>query len=259
MEPVYIRLQHHGKVIPGPVTECGEDNLWQIHEFTHEISGKPSEDLWSFSHWDAKHKVMKTVLEVGDFLPGLYSINVINGDYLNRVEIFWCQYNEEYKKHRFYFRHTIFPVKITAITLLMPDIKNELYENYNHLVSIEFRYRFIEHLFVDGYLYNKSEWLYFFIDESWEPIPENYLTGRCLSHEALEWKDANKQDESQDIIFEFIDFEENLLSGDTFHFQYRKQESLCSNHSEQGALSISLQKHTLNDFEIIHIPEPPAA
>jgi hypothetical protein len=47
-EPAYMRIRHRKEFIPGPITECGEDNLWQIHEFAHEISGFPLLKLITF-------------------------------------------------------------------------------------------------------------------------------------------------------------------------------------------------------------------
>ncbi len=196
-EPAYMRIRHRKEIIPGPITKCGEDNLWEIHEFAHEISGKQPEDPWSLSPWGAKHKVLQVVLEVGAFLPRLYRVKVDRDEYINRVEIFWLQYSEEQKKKQFYFKHTIYPVKITSITMLMPNVKDPQYEQYNHLVAIEFRYRFIEHLYTEGYLNTKAEWHHFFTDESDEPIPERYLTGRCLSHEALEWEENWRKEQEQ--------------------------------------------------------------
>lgn len=79
----------------------------------------------------------------------------------------------------------------------MPNVKDLRYERYNHLVSIDFRYRFIEHLYSEGYLHNKAEWRHFFADESDEPIPEKYLSGRCLSHEALEWEENWRKSQNE--------------------------------------------------------------
>ena len=39
-EPAYIRLRYRKPFIPGPISECGEDNLWEIHEFALDTSGK---------------------------------------------------------------------------------------------------------------------------------------------------------------------------------------------------------------------------
>jgi len=209
-EPAYIRLRYRKAFIPGPITECGENNLWEIHEFTHEISGKEEFDPWALSNWDTKHKVLRVVLEVGAFLPKLYGARIDQGEYLNRVEIFWRQYSEKQKKNHFYFKHSLYPVKITSIKMFMPNVKDPRYERYNHLVAIEFRYRFIEHLYTEGYLHTRAEWRHFFFDESDEPIPEKYLTGRCLSHEALEWEanwrkeqeEAKKRNESLTVTIE---------------------------------------------------------
>lgn len=198
-EPAYMRIRHRKEFIPGPITECGEDNLWQIHEFAHEISALPLLTPSPLSHWDTKHKVVKVVLETGAYLPRLYGVRVDQGEYINRVEIFWRQCSEKQKKYCFYFKHTIYPVKITSIKMFMPNVKDHRYERYNHLVSIDFRYRFIEHLYSEGYLYTKAEWRHFFDDESDEPIPEKYLSGRCLSHEALEWEENWRK--SQALIY----------------------------------------------------------
>lgn len=196
-EPAYMRIRHRKEFIPGPITECGEDNLWQIHEFAHEISGFPLLNPSPLSHWDTMHKVVKVVLEIGAFLPRLYGVRVDQGEYINRVEIFWRQCSEKQKKYYFYFKHTIYPVKITSIKMFMPNVKDLRYERYNHLVSIDFRYRFIEHLYSEGYLHNKAEWRHFFADESDEPIPEKYLSGRCLSHEALEWEENWRKSQNE--------------------------------------------------------------
>ena len=83
-EPAYMRIRHRKEFIPGPITECGEDNLWQIHEFAHEISGFPLLNPSPLSHWDTKHKVVKVVLEIGAFLPRLYGVRVDQGEYINR-------------------------------------------------------------------------------------------------------------------------------------------------------------------------------
>ena len=196
-EPAYMRIRHRKEFIPGPITECGEDNLWQIHEFAHEISGFPLLNPSPLSHWDTKHKVVKVVLETGAFMPRLYGARVDQGEYINLVEIFWRQCSEKQKKYYFYFKHTIYPVKITSIKMFMPNVKDRRYERYNHLVSIDFRYRFIEHLYTEGFLHTKAEWRHFFVDESEEPIPERYLSGRCLSHEALEWEENWRKSQNE--------------------------------------------------------------
>lgn len=241
-EPAYIRIRHRQEFITGPITECEEDNLLEIQEFAHEISGRSSEDPWSLSNWDTKHKVIQVVLEVGAFLPLFYDINVYHGEYFNRVEIFWRKYSEKHKKNHFYFKHTVYPVKVTSIKMIMPNVKDPQYEHYNHLVAIEFRYRFIEHLYTKGYLYTKSEWHFFYTDESNEPIPEMYLIGRCLSDVALEWEENRKKEQetrSLDITIERLYHDNEPVQNAPFEIELADSTTIEGTLDTAGKASLT--------------------
>ena len=186
-DPAYIRMVLKNNPIPGPHTVCGEDNLWEVFEFDHHISGNEPDDPWARTHWNCKHYALRVALGVGSFLPQLYAVDVGNFEYIDKVEIFWLKYSEKQQKNIFYFVHTLYPVKLTSITQVMPNVKDPEKDAYNHLVSLEFRYRWIEHLYTEGHIATKAEWKSFFADESFEDIPEEFLTGRSLSDEALEW------------------------------------------------------------------------
>ena len=192
-DPAYMKIHLDKKELSGPLTVCGEQNLWEIHEFGHQISGKEPDDPWSRSDWEVTHYPLWVVLEVGSCLPKLYAIDVGNFEYIDKIEIFWLQYSEELKKNHFYFKHTLYPVKITSIQMFMPNVKDDTKQHFNHLISIEFRYRWIAHLYTKGHLYTKAEWQLFLIDQLGEDIPLKYLTGKCLSDVALEWERMQKE------------------------------------------------------------------
>jgi type VI secretion system Hcp family effector len=257
--PAYMRMRLDQSDLHGPHAVCGEENLWEIHEFWHQISGNEPENVWSRSNWDTKHKVMKVTLELGAYLPKLYAVNVGNSPYLNSVEIFWFEYSETQKKNHFYFKHTIYPVKITSIQMHLPNIKNMSYQNMNHLVSIQFRYRWIEHTYAEGNLTTKSEWKYFFADECSEQIPEEYMSGRCLSHDALEWEEGQKKQEQAEEMKEFslecIDLDGNPISNEVFQFLIGPSQMAGRSTVQQGSLSRLFEKKKINRIEIVHHSE----
>jgi len=203
-DPAYIRFSLNNAFIPGPLSVCGEENLCDIHEFDHWISGSEPNDPWARTRWDCRHHTVKVTLEIGSYLPQLYAVDVSNCEYINKVEIFWQKYSEKQQKNIFYFKHAIYPVKITSISTSMPDVLDQTKERYNHLVSLEFRYRWIEHVFTEGNLAVKNEWKHFFADDSLSDIPEVFLTGRSLSDEALEWLENQVPEEPEEEVVEEV-------------------------------------------------------
>lgn len=194
--PAYMRIHHESNAFCGPLTVCGEEDLWEIHEFGHAIHGNESESIWRATPWEIKHNPIWVVLETGAYLPALYSTNVDNHDCLDKVEIFWLNYSEKLDKTHFYFKHTIYPAKVINVQMIMPQVKDVKFQGLKHLVRIEFRYRWIEHLFFEGYYFTKAEWILFYTNESNKQIPEKYITGPSLSDEALAWEESLVQDES---------------------------------------------------------------
>ena len=216
-----MRIHHENSAFCGPHTICGEENLWEIHEFGHSIYGNSLKNIWGITSWEARHRPIWVVLEVGAFLPVLYGVDVGNHEYLKKIEIFWMEHSEESNKSQFYFKHKIYPVKISSIQMIMPHVKEEKNQKLKHLVRIEFRYRWIEHLYFNGHYFTKAEWNCFFTNECDEVIPEKYITGRCLSDEAVEWEKNWRKDQAATIKnprWEHADEDKKENSPDTASF-----------------------------------------
>ena len=158
-DPSFIRMRLEKNDLPGPLTVCDEPNLWEVQEFGHQIGmNNPHTVLYR----DVMHSPLWVVLGVGSYLPKLYAVDAGNCEYLEKVEIFRLQHSKELNANHFYFKHTLHPVKITAITMYMPNVKSLKLQELGHLVKIEFRYRLIEHFYAVGHFHTKTEWKHYF-------------------------------------------------------------------------------------------------
>jgi uncharacterized protein (TIGR03034 family) len=201
--PAYMRLVYQDKPFETGLSVCDEDNLFELVEARHSISVKEFPKT-IFDPWNATHKPFTVIMEVNSLLPELYKFH-FNCDqrFFDYVEIFWLHHDIKTAKDEFYFKHLLEPVKVFNINFIYPNIKDPEKERYNHLVEIDFRYRFITVLYPNGYRiagkYEAKWWLSEFGDHggmSQEKV-ERLLSGPALTDGAAEWLENYKKEQAE--------------------------------------------------------------
>lgn len=204
-DPAYMRLVYKDKPIESDLSICGEDNLFEILEARHSISLK---DFYQSlgDDWNAIHRPFTVVMEVNSLLPRLFKLHKdCDTEYLNYIEIFWLKKSEDSSKNEFYFKHLLEPVKVFSVKLSYPNIKDRETEKYNHLVEVDFRYRFITVLFMKGHLiagkYEAKWWFSEFGGHgglSQERV-EELLSCHAISDDAAEWLKNYKKEQADKL------------------------------------------------------------
>jgi hypothetical protein len=83
---------------------------------------------------------------------------LVNGTFLQKVEIRWFRYNENKGKSEEYFRMTLEHVRLHSIKYLLPDVKDSAFERYGHLEEIQLMYQKKTWLYLKGHLTYTDIW-----------------------------------------------------------------------------------------------------
>jgi type VI protein secretion system component Hcp/peptidoglycan hydrolase-like protein with peptidoglycan-binding domain len=157
-EPVFISFKlEKGDYLPGIATLDDNKNLWPGLAFDHEVGNSYQDDTWK-GDFIVSFKPITIWLELSSFMPQLYRA-MVRGAELDRVEIYWIGAVRHQSKPGLYFKHTLYPVKMTGFKIEMPNVKDKRFERFGHLVKLEMWYRFMEILYVPGHHQKKIEWL----------------------------------------------------------------------------------------------------
>ena len=140
--PVLIRITHKGNQLTGPTDAFGVTGVWEGHEFSHRVRGWDEFSGFSYE-WQRAHREASVTMEVGSCLPPLYTA-LSRGEALDKVELLWPRYSERGHTEGVYFTTVLYPVKVSGIELVCPNVKDRRYIHYSHLVRLDFRYRWIE-------------------------------------------------------------------------------------------------------------------
>jgi type VI protein secretion system component Hcp len=228
-EPVYISFKlEKGDYLPGIATLDDNKNLWPGLAFDHEVGNSYQDDTWK-GDFIVSFKPITIWLELSSFMPQLYRA-MVRGAELKRVEIFWIGAVRHQSKPGLYFKHTLYPVKMTGFKIEMPNVKDKRFERFGHLVKIEMWYRFMEILYVPGHHQKKIEWLrYLGVSREMEKYMAGWEVAETpkpppVSLEAPGWEhtDESLKDEKDAVVGERIRLlvdVTNIRDGESVRFE----------------------------------------
>lgn len=166
--PAYMRFTYNNNELESDFTRCGEHNLFEILEYTHELGGKEQHNFSDTIEWVNYHTPVIATMVVNKYLPLFYELLCkSDSKYFDMIEMFWTRITQESHSEEVYLKHTLEPVKIRSIRLWLPNIKNTAKEHQILSAKIDFRYKFLSLLYPDGYLQTGPyEWPLFLYDNN---------------------------------------------------------------------------------------------
>lgn len=153
-----------GKTLPGPVEitdpECSSLTGCYGEEFEHCVYTIQKDYFYALLYgvdFIRKHEPLTIVKQLDKMSVPLMKY-LVNGTFLQKVEIRWFQYNEKKGKTEEYFRMTLEHVRLHSIKYLLPDVKNTNFERYGHLEEIQLMYQKITWLYTKGTILYTDIW-----------------------------------------------------------------------------------------------------
>ncbi|MBN1603127.1 MAG: type VI secretion system tube protein Hcp [Chitinispirillaceae bacterium] len=164
LSPSIIFYTPDGKPLSGPVEIADPDttNLTGCYgeEFQHCVYTIQKDYFYSLLYgvdFVRKHEPITIVKQLDKMSVPLMKY-LVNGTFLQKVEVRWFQYNEKKGKTEEYFRMTLEHVRLHSIKYILPDVKDSAFERYGHLEEIQLMYQKITWLYPKGHLTYTDIW-----------------------------------------------------------------------------------------------------
>ncbi|HEX2956785.1 MAG TPA: type VI secretion system tube protein Hcp [Chitinispirillaceae bacterium] len=153
---VFCTIYNQGNAFQHSVVfDKGDPASW-IHEFEHQVlylGNKPFFDKAPIR----VHKPVRLYIPIDKITPSLIQ-KVIQGEAVEKVMLRWFRYQEKTKSDSEYFRHIFETVSFDQCRFVMPDVKNPLFDRYDHALELSFRYKKVTWIYMQGNLMVSDEW-----------------------------------------------------------------------------------------------------
>ncbi len=164
LSPIIIVYGSDGKPIPGPIPVSDPDSSditgCYAEEFQHRVYTILKDYFYALLYgtdFVRKHEPMIIFKQIDKMSLPLMKY-LINGSFLQKVEIRWFQYNQKKSNTEEYFRITLDHVRLHKIRYLLPDAKDQAFERYGHLEELQLMYQKITWLYSKGFLTYTDIW-----------------------------------------------------------------------------------------------------
>ncbi|HFZ8994214.1 TPA: type VI secretion system tube protein TssD [Citrobacter freundii] len=154
--PVYLWLKDDGGAyIKGSVDVTDREGSIEITELQHTIL-LPTDNLTGRITAKRQHSSYYIEKIIDSSSVYLYQA-LCTGKTLKSAELKFYRINDAGQEEE-YFNTLLTNVKVTAVTPMMLDIKDPLFEKHGHIEGIEFRYEEITWKYVDGNIIHSDLW-----------------------------------------------------------------------------------------------------
>jgi len=247
LAPIIIIYGPNRKVLPGPINvkdpETPDLTGCYCEEFEHHVYTIPKDYFYTLLYgtdFVRKHEPMVIIKQINRM--SVLLVDYLNkGTFLPKVEIRWYQYNEKKSKTEEYFRMTLEQVRLHSIEQILPNVKDQKFEQYNHLEKIQLVYKKITWLYPKGYLIHTDIWDNVFDENDGFVAPiEDFIETPVLdslklkftSGSFIEPKEGFEFNKKATIKFTFDsnrmpDYKENKVFAKLFSVYDGKTEDMC--------------------------------
>lgn len=154
--PAYLWLKNDGGAdIKGSVNVNKREGSIEIIEFVHSLN-IPTDNFTGKLTGTRVHAPMVFVKEFDASSPYLYKA-VTSGQTLESAEIKWYAINDAGQEVE-YFNILLEKVKVVSVSPIMHNIKNPATEKFNHMESVQLRYKKITWTYLDGNIVHTDAW-----------------------------------------------------------------------------------------------------
>jgi len=164
LSPLITFYAPDGKPLPGPIPVADPDTPGltgcYCEEFQHCVYTVQKDYFYALLYgvdFVRIHEPLTIVKQLDKMSVPLMKF-LVNGTFLQKVEIRWLQYNEKRGKTEEYFRMTLEHVRIHSIKSRLPDVKERAFERYGHLEEIQLIYQKITWLYTKGTILHTDIW-----------------------------------------------------------------------------------------------------
>lgn len=151
---VQIEGQKQG-LIPGELTSKGNEKLWEVFAFNHEIVS-PRDAATGLASGKRMHKPLKLVVKVGTTTPLLMNA-IVNNENLTKVT-FKLYHPDSRGQRVLYLTITLTNASISDITSWLPNRVDPVNDAYSPFHEISFTYQKIEWRGDPGGVVGQDDW-----------------------------------------------------------------------------------------------------
>jgi type VI secretion system secreted protein Hcp len=153
---VFLTVYNQGNAFEHSVIfDRGDPASW-VHEFEHQVLYLGDKLFFDRSPIRV-HKPVRLLVPIDKVTPQLIQL-VVQGATVEKVMLRWFQYQEKTKSDTEYFRHLFETVAFEKVRLVFLNVKDPLFELYDHAVELAFRYKRATWTYMQGNLIVSDEW-----------------------------------------------------------------------------------------------------
>jgi type VI secretion system secreted protein Hcp len=153
---VFLTVYNRGNAFEHPVVFDKDAPASWVHEFEHQVLYLGDKLFFDRSPIRV-HKPVKLLVPVDKITPQLIQL-VVQGESVEKVMLRWFQYQEKTKCDTEYFRHLFETVSFEQFRQIMPNVKDPLFDRYEHYLELSFRYKKATWTYMQGNLIVSDEW-----------------------------------------------------------------------------------------------------